>query len=266
MGSKGCVRADPPIRHLDSPKLLAHDHGDRLDVYGCWDIGLVCHNLEHNYSQIQVTFSPHDSLVASSTSAFTNLLTTANSLFEAAAAWVPLAVGGALAAIASGHAIRLLPAQYIMAIGSLAACVSLIIVSTQPAHQIYWAQSFPAITITALGPDFIFTAAQIIASNAVKRKHQGIAGSLIGTLASYGLSTGLGFSGTVETYTNENGKDPVAGFRHALYLGIGIAATAVFLALFFVRIPKDERDGWDDDDQPEVQVQSATEKKTKHPV
>ena len=112
---------------------------------------------------------------------------------------------------------------------------------------------------TALSPDFIFTAAQIIASNSVKRKHQGIAGSLIGTLASYGLSTGLGFAGTVEAYTNDHGRDPVAGFRHALYLGVGIAAVSVALALFFVRIPKDEREGWDEDDLPVSQAQLPPE-------
>ena len=71
-------------------------------------------------------------------------------LFEDAAAYVPLAVGGALAAVASGRAIRQVAAQYIMAIGSLAACIALIILATQPAHQIYWAQTFPAILIVSL--------------------------------------------------------------------------------------------------------------------
>lgn len=135
-----------------------------------------------------------------------------------------------------------------MAMGALATAVANVLIATQPAHQTYWAQTFPSILFLSFGPDFIFTAAQIIASNAVKRKHQGIAGSLVGTVASYGLSIGLGFAATVEAYTNDEGRSIVRGYRHALYLGLGLAVVAMILALVFVRIPKDERDGWDEND------------------
>ena len=135
-----------------------------------------------------------------------------------------------------------------MALGALATTVSITLIATQPVPQTYWAQCFPSIIALSFGPHFIFTAAQIIASNAVKRKHQGIAGDLIGTVASYGLSTGLSFAATVEAYTNDNWRKLVLGYRNTLYLGIGIAGAATLLALGFVRIPKDEREGWDEDD------------------
>lgn len=56
----------------------------------------------------------------------------------------------------------------------------------------------------AFCPDFIFTAAQIIASNSIGKDKQGIAGSLIGTIMTYGMSIGLDFAGTVEKYSCEN--------------------------------------------------------------
>lgn len=164
-----------------------------------------------------------------------------------AATYVPLAVGGAGAALLSAQAVRYLAAQYILAIGSLATVISLVLVATMPVQQTYWAQAFPSILLGALGPDFVFTASQIIASGTVKREQQGIAGSLIGTILSYGLATGLGFAGTVEYYTNNHGKDLVQGYRNGLYLGIGMAGTAIILALVFVRIPKDRREGWGDE-------------------
>jgi hypothetical protein len=166
-------------------------------------------------------------------------------LFLNGAGYAPLAVCGAIAAILSAVAIRHLAAQHIMAIGSLASAVALVLIATMPEQQSYWAQMFPALIITALGPDFLFTASQIIASNTVKRSQQGIAGSFIGTVLSYGLSTGLGFAGTVEAYTNSRGKNPVQGYRNALYLGIGMAGCATLIALTSVRIPKDRREGWD---------------------
>lgn len=52
-----------------------------------------------------------------------------------------------------------------------------------------WAITFPAIVIASFTADLIFAASQIIASASVVRMHQGLTGSLIGILLSYGLST-----------------------------------------------------------------------------
>lgn len=71
-----------------------------------------------------------------------------------------------------------------------------------------------------------------------------MAGSLIGTLLSYGISTGLGFGGTVEVHTNKGGSNLVRGYRSALYLGIGFSIASLVLSLLFVRIERDEREGW----------------------
>ncbi|KAF2122650.1 major facilitator superfamily domain-containing protein [Lophiotrema nucula] len=171
-------------------------------------------------------------------------------ILEVGASWATLAVGGAVAAIVSAQVVRHFAAQYMMASGSLCTSICLILIATMPAKQIYWAQVFPALIFLSFGPDFLFTAAQIIASNTVKRKHQGAAGSLIGTILSYGISIGLGFAGTVDVYTNDGGKHVLKGYRNATYLGIGMAGAAVGIALLFVRIPKDRREGWDEDDLP----------------
>lgn len=169
-------------------------------------------------------------------------------IFSSSATYAALAVTGVIAAFGSSWAIPRMPAQYILAFGSFASCVACVLVATTPAHQTYWAQIFPALLCTAFGPDLIFTATQIIASNTVRRDQQGIAGSLMGTVLAYSLSTGLGFAGTVEAYTNDGGKNILEGYRHALQLGIGMSGVAMIIALAFVRVPKDQREGWDEND------------------
>ena len=94
-------------------------------------------------------------------------------------------------------------------------------------------------------PDLVFTAAQIIASNTVKRAQQGVAASLIGVLQLYGNSIGLGFGGTIETQVDQmKDNGDVDGYRAALWFGSGIALLALLLDLGFVRMKKDEREGW----------------------
>ena len=126
--------------------------------------------------------------------------------------------------------------------------LSAALLSTMPAQQSYWAQVFPSTILMALCPDFIFTAAQIIATNSVKRHEQGIAGSLISLLQLYGASIGLGFAGTVEANTNQNGKATLDGYRGALYFAIGLGIAALVVDVWFVRVPKDKREGWGDEE------------------
>jgi len=38
----------------------------------------------------------------------------------------------------------------------------------------------------------------------------------------------------------------VAGYRGALYLGIGFALASTILSLLFIRIKKDDREGWNE--------------------
>ena len=162
--------------------------------------------------------------------------------------FIPIAICAAFAAFLAAWLIPRLAAQWILAIGALAVLIAQIILATMPAQQSYWPSVFPATVIQSFCPDFIFTAAAIIASNRVKRNEQGIAGSLIGTLQLYATSIGLGFAGLIEVHTNNHGRSPVRGYRSALFFGVGMAAVALAVSAFSVRMPKDTRQGWQSGD------------------
>ena len=74
-----------------------------------------------------------------------------------------------------------------------------------------------------------------------------MAASLIGTLNLYGNSFGLGLAGSVESEVNKGTVRPAHGYRAALYFGVGIAAVALMVDVLFVRMKRDEREGWEDD-------------------
>lgn len=170
-------------------------------------------------------------------------------------AWglTPLAIFSALGAFIAAWLVPRLAVQWILAIGAIAVLVAGILVTTMPEQQLYWKQMFFATIIQSFCPDFIYTAAQIVACNSVGKKDQGVAGSLIGTLQLYATSTGLGFAGIVETRVAAQvvgGEGTAARYRAALYFGMGLAAMALAIGMAFVRMPKDTREGWRGNDVP----------------
>lgn len=164
-----------------------------------------------------------------------------DSLIQTGVQYLPLTIVGCVNSFLAAWLVTRVPAQIIIGIGCLAMIVSNVLLATIPANLTYWAMAFPAVFFSAFTIDLITTSAQIIASNTVQTKHQGIAGSLIGTLLSYGMSTGLGFAGTVEAHTNKNGKDLLHGYHCAAYLAVGLSVASLIIALF-IRIPKDTHD------------------------
>lgn len=162
--------------------------------------------------------------------------------------FLPFSVSGVISSFFAAWAVSRVPAQIILTIGCLGTVAMNVLLGTTPREQTYFAMIFPAMILAAFTGDMVFAAGQIIASSVVSRKNQGAAASLIGTIFTYGLSTGLGFAGTVEANINRNGTDLLAGYRAASYLGIGFAAAALLVGALFVRAKKNTVEGWHGED------------------
>lgn len=174
-------------------------------------------------------------------------------VMQVAVGYIPFIFGATFAVFFAAWLIPRLPAQNIMAIGILSSFLANIFLATQPAQQSYWKAAFPSLIFGSMCPDFIYVAAQVIASNSVKKSQQGVAGSLVGTLNLYGNSLGLGFAGTIESQLHKNGASLVLGYRAALYFGAALAVAALVIDVVFVRMPKTDRQGWDEESQSETE-------------
>ncbi len=171
------------------------------------------------------------------------------SVLDFALCWTPFVICAVAAASLAAWLVPRLDAQWILAIGTLTIAGACLLMATlSEPHRSYWPHVFPSVLLFAFCPDLVYTAAQIIASNSVSRRHQGTAGSLISVLNLYGNSLGLGFAGTIEVQVGHHGKHQILGFRAALYFGVAISALALLVDVAFIRSPKDERSGWDESD------------------
>ncbi|KAI1085622.1 MFS general substrate transporter [Whalleya microplaca] len=181
--------------------------------------------------------------------------------------WTPFGICGIAAAFLAAYLIPRVSAQWILAIGTLCMLISNTLIAAMPTQQSYWYQVFPSTVLSAFSPDLVYTAAQIIASNSVSRKQQGVAGSLIGSLLLYGNSLGLGFASTVESEVAKKSQDTVTGYKAALWFAVGICIAALVIDLAFVRLVKDNREGWDDpaDIDPADEAERSTATGTELP-
>ncbi|GKU05807.1 efflux pump antibiotic resistance protein [Fusarium langsethiae] len=175
------------------------------------------------------------------------------SLTQTGIQFIPFGLSSIIAVFFAAWLIPRVAAQWIMAIGVLVTFGGNILLATMPVQQTFWAQVFPAMVLYGFCPDLVYVAAQVIASNSVNRRQQGIASSLIGTLNLYGNSLGQGFAGTIETEVGTNNDDEVRGYRAALYFAAGLAVLGLALDILFVRLPKDQREGWDDPSEGDEQ-------------
>ncbi|CAG8902501.1 unnamed protein product [Penicillium egyptiacum] len=168
-----------------------------------------------------------------------------------AVGWTPFVICATGAACLAAWMIPRMAAQWILAIGTITILISNVLMATVPIHQSYWPQIFPSVVLFSFCPDFVYTAGQIIASNSVRRNQQGIAASVIGTLNLYGNSLGLGFASTIEVEIARRSGSQIMGYRAALFFGVAISAIALILDVCFVRLVKDDREGWHEDDRME---------------
>lgn len=155
-----------------------------------------------------------------------------------ATAWLcPVAVSGLLAAGFTGALIHKIGPAWVMTMALCAFLIGTTLMATAPIDQTYWSQTFVSVIVQPWGMDMSFPAATLILSNAVSRRHQGIAASLVNTVVNYSIALGLGFAGTVEYQVNNGGlttEDKLRGYRGAYYMGIGIAGLGIAICLAFV--------------------------------
>ncbi|PVH17485.1 uncharacterized protein CXQ87_000371 [Candidozyma duobushaemuli] len=152
--------------------------------------------------------------------------------------FIPAPFCGLCAAGLTVFLLRKSSSSVVMVVALLAFFVGIVLMGTRAEHQIYWGQKFFSILIQSFGMDMSFPAGTMILSSVLPRHQQGLAGSLVSTFVNYSISIGLGIAGTVEYYTTKDltpgYETTVKGYRHAFYIGMGLAGLGVILSVTFL--------------------------------
>lgn len=107
----------------------------------------------------------------------------------------------------------------------------------------YWEYVFPAITLSAVGCDVLFTASNLVVTNAFPDKTQALAGGVFNTVAQIGKSVGLAVSAIIANSISTSMADSevphtlvlLEGYRGAWWFCLGSTATVVLVSVAGLR-------------------------------
>ncbi|KAI1662250.1 MFS general substrate transporter [Daldinia decipiens] len=149
----------------------------------------------------------------------------------------PCIVVGCLATVSTGVVLQRLGPSIVVFISLLGFTLGSALIATMPAVQIYWTQLFFSVLVVSWAMDTGFPATTLALSNAVERKHQGTAASLVITVMNYSISIGLGIARTAEAYVtrgDQSIESKLKGYRAALYTAVSLAGLGTLICSIFL--------------------------------
>lgn len=155
---------------------------------------------------------------------------------------IPIGVFGALASWVVARTLHIVPGHYILIGSMIAFALGPVFFLPQTSGTIYWALSFPGLSLTTFGPDMSFAAISIFITSSVPKTYQGAAGSFLITAQNLSTATMAAIGGTIASSASQTGTAELDlnGYRAAWWFSLGVCLLAAVICIAFVRIPKSE--------------------------
>lgn len=152
---------------------------------------------------------------------------------------LPAAISGVCAQILIGLTMHLIRNEMFLLLGTIAFVTSNALLSASSEHITYWALTFPALVLTTVGADFLFTVTNVYVLSHLPTEHQSTGSSILTTMSRFSGTIGLGIQ--TSTFTGLGGTASGAGSRkyrpYQSTFWVSLAASALALLLLpFVTI------------------------------
>lgn len=116
---------------------------------------------------------------------------------KASIRFLPAPVVGLSMNVATGLLIHKVRVNWAVIIAVLVSCTSPILLAVMGPRDSYWEFAFPSIALVALGPDVLFTASNLVITDAFPDRTQALAGAVFNTIAQIGKSVGLALTSMI---------------------------------------------------------------------
>ena len=157
--------------------------------------------------------------------------------------FLPAPVVGLIVNVLMGLIIHRVRANWAIIIGTLISCASPLLTALMKPQDSYWEFLFPSIALNALGPDVLFTASNLIITDAFPDRTQALAGGVFNTVAQIGKSVGLALTAVIANSVSRNldhtnrteASVLLEGYQAAWWFILAITALSIVVSLVGLR-------------------------------
>jgi len=152
--------------------------------------------------------------------------------------FLPDVIFGVLTAIVMARVIPIFRTQFLFLAGLLLLLAAPFLMVFSPAQQSYWPQTFPAITLSAIGGMTLFNVANVFVSSSVAREDQGLGQGIFNTVVQCGTAISLALAAVVAhaggVTPDATTQDLLSGYRACFWFSIGILSLPL-IGVWFLR-------------------------------
>jgi predicted MFS family arabinose efflux permease len=155
--------------------------------------------------------------------------------------FLPHPIAGTITNIATAYLISRVEVRTLGTVSGVITMIAPILMATVKIGSNYWLAPFFALLLSPLNPDVLFTASNLVISDAFPADVQSIAGGVFNEVAQFGNAVGLAVTAAIASSVTEHSRKPddkvalMDGYRAAFWTVFTATALVVLLILFGLR-------------------------------
>lgn len=161
-----------------------------------------------------------------------------NSPFQTSIRFLPSTIVGVAVNAATGLFVHRFPVLWVVVIATGISLSAPILMGVSGPSWIYWAAAFPAISLNVVGPDVLYTVANLLISDRFPNDAQGLTGGVFNTVSQVGKSVGLALSAVIAntvSMKDSSTKDfdrLASGYKAGFWFCVALSAVTLWVCLW----------------------------------
>ncbi|KAK8042432.1 hypothetical protein PG994_012915 [Apiospora phragmitis] len=163
------------------------------------------------------------------------------SALQSSLRFIPHPILGALTNIATAYLISRVKVQTLTTVSAVITVIPPILMATVRVGENYWLAPFWALLLSPMNPDVLFTASNLVISEAFPPELQSLAGGVFNEVAQFGNSVGLAVTAAIAASVTEHSHSAdskvalMEGYRAAFWTIFAATGLVVFVSYFGFR-------------------------------
>ncbi|OCL11241.1 MFS general substrate transporter [Glonium stellatum] len=152
--------------------------------------------------------------------------------------FIPLGVGGIVAAALGGSIMHIIPLTNILIFSGVTWIMAPLLFALAPPFSFYWKYIGPSMICITLGVDLTFIVSTVFLTSTQPPEYQGIAGAVCSVFVNVAAAFSLGIAHIIYSETQKRGISISASYKCVFWFATASSCVGFLICLLLVRIPK----------------------------